>query len=160
MSFTLKGAMRAFKNMKMNWLVMGVVMEERFSPSLVAMLAYPMRWFGSLARFFQRIHKTSRPRGHQLIALLLSFPCFYASDFFFQIAYLLNHRRLLRLGRECARLGGQNGALKINDLSLDFSHRLKMKEALSNVSSSLEAKNRTLNAHHINHDNPPVGKAK
>lgn len=128
------------------------------APIIVALCAYPMRWFCALARFFQGIQNESgsRPRFHQLIALFLFFPCFHVSDFFFKIAHTLNHRRLLRLSSECVRLRFQNGALKIYDFSLDLRHRLEVKKALCDVTGSLEAKNRTLYSHQVNHDFPSV----
>jgi len=115
--------------------------EDRVSPILVALCTYPMRWFGAAATRLQSVNKTSLPRGYQLVALFLFFPCFYVSDFFFKTAYLLNHRRLMRLGRKCAALGGQNYALELDNLSLDFRDRFKLKETLCNVASNLEAGN-------------------
>ncbi len=129
-------------------------LEDCTTPIIVAFCAYPMRWFGSLARFFQCVNhsRTRIPWTYQLIALLFFFPCFQVSDFFFKVAYTLNHRKLLRLGRECARLGGQNRVLEINNLSLDLGERLEMKKTLCDITSGLEAKNRALKHSHINHD--------
>ena len=117
MSFRFKIAMGAFNRMKSGAVMLLRIMQDRSSAILVTMCTYPMRWIGSLARFFQCIYVTPIPRSYQLIALLCFFPCFYLSDFFFKLAYSLNHRRLLRLGRYCARLGGQNSALKLNSLA-------------------------------------------
>jgi 1-deoxy-D-xylulose-5-phosphate synthase len=75
---------------------------------------------------------------YKLVALLLCFPCFRVSEFLFRCAYLLQQRKLVRLGRDCTRLGGQNHALKLDNLPLDISHRFKLKEALSDVASSLD----------------------
>lgn len=125
------------------------LIEDRFSPILVTVSTYPMRWFGIAHGLFKCIYNGPFPRGVQLVSLLLSFPCFYASDFFFQCAYFLNHRRLGRIGRKCATLGGQNGALKLNDLSLNFRDRFKVIEALRNVTSELKAGNRALNQSHV-----------
>ena len=88
---------------------LAVLIEDTLSPIFVTICTYPMRWFGIAHGFFKRIHDSSIPWGYKLIALFLTFPCFYASDFFFKCAYFLNHRRLSRIGRECAALGGQNG---------------------------------------------------
>jgi len=126
--------------------------EDRLSSILVALCAYPMRWFGAAATRLQSIQKSSLPWGYQLVALFLFFPCFYASDFFFKIAYLLNHRRLMRLGRKCAALGGQNYALELDNPSLDFRDRFKLKEALCDVTGELEAGNRTLDKRYSHTD--------
>lgn len=135
--------------------------ENRLSPILVAFCAYQMRRFGFLHGFFQCISNTSRvpgltsfPRFYQFITILLCFPCFYAGDFFFKCAYFLNHRRLIRVGRKCAALGGQNGALKLNNLTLDVGGRFKIIEALRDVTSELETGNRALYESYIHLDSP------
>lgn len=110
-----------------------------------------MRRVGFLTRFLQRIQTASIPWGNQLISLFRFFPSLCASNFFFEVAHSLNHRGLLRLGRERAGLGGENSALKINDFTLDISHGLKVKKTLSEVSRSLEAENRALDARYINY---------
>lgn len=52
----------------------------------------------ALAHFFlQCIYHAPRKRGRQFVALLLSFPVFYAFQFFFRISFLLNQRRILLL---------------------------------------------------------------
>jgi hypothetical protein len=125
--------------------------EDALSPILVTLCTYPMRWFGLAHGFFKRIYDRTPPRGYKLIALLLTFPCFYASDFFFKCAYFLNHRRLNRIGRKCATLGGQNSVLKLNNLPLDSRHRVQLYQALRNFTSELEASNRTLYKRYV-HD--------
>gem|GEM_PF-3595488 len=126
--------------------------QDRLFAVLVAFCTYQMRWLAICHSFLQRIgNSSSFPLVCQFISLLLAFPCFYACDFFFKFAYLLNHSRLLRIGRKCAALGGQNGALKLNDFSLDISQRFKLKEALCDVSRELETGNRSLNHMQINH---------
>ena len=103
-----------------------------------------MRQFAIAHRFLQGVYHRPNKWGYQLIALLLCIPCFHLSDFFFKCAYLINHRRLVSIGRKSAALGGQNGALKLNDLSLNIRDRFKLKEALCNVRSELEAGNSAL----------------
>ena len=132
-----------------------VLIEDRLSPILVTLCTYPMRWFGIAHGFFKRIYDCSCPWGCKLIAFFLTFPCFYASDFFFKCSYLINHRRLSRIGRKCAALGGQNGALKLNNLSLYFGDRLKLKNTLCDVASELEARNSALYERYI-HDKSPL----
>ena len=103
-----------------------------------------MRWFGSAATFFKRVEHYSRPGTYQSIALFLFFPYFYASDFFSKIAYFLNQRRLPRISRKCAVLGGQDSALQLDHVSLNIRERFKLKETLGNITSELEAGNRAL----------------
>ena len=134
-----------------------VLIEDTLSPIFVTICTYPMRWFGIAHGFFKRIHDSSIPWGYKLIALFLTFPCFYASDFFFKCAYFLNHRRLSRIGRECAALGGQNGALKLDNFSLDFRDRFKLKKTLCDVTSELEAGNSALYERYI-HNKSPLSK--
>ena len=59
-----------------------------------------MRWLGALSLWFQGISKKSVAHCFQLVALLLSIPCFKASHFFFKIVYSLQQRRLRELGGE------------------------------------------------------------
>jgi hypothetical protein len=70
--------------------------QKRFLPACIAVCAYLMRRFGSLSLWFQNVSK-SGPGFFQLISLLLSFPCFKASHFFFKLAYTFQQRRLRRL---------------------------------------------------------------
>ena len=79
-------------------------LEDRLSPILVAICAYIMRWFRIAHRFSQRIEDSTLPCGCKLVALFLSFPCFYAHNFLFKIAYLLNCRRMVRLSLKCAAM--------------------------------------------------------
>ncbi len=51
----------------------------------------------------------------QLILLGFSVPCFKLSVFFFKIAYMIQQRELILLGRECARLGGKDFSLQFDD---------------------------------------------
>ena len=103
--------------------------QDRLDAVLVTLCAYPMWWFGSLTLFLQGVSECPMPNLCKCVPLLLSFPCFYASNFFFQCAYRLGHRRLHRLGRKCAALGGQDFSLKFNHKSLDLSDRLHLAKA-------------------------------
>jgi len=99
--------------------VSGLFLKDRFTTLLIAVCAKQMHWFGRTCLFLQRISKSASARRtfgtyvHELILLLLSIPCFKVSHFFFKLTYSLQQRRLRRLGRECALLGG-------DDLSLQF----------------------------------------
>lgn len=94
--------------------------EDTLSPIIVTICTYPMRGFGIAHGFFKRIHDSSVPRGIQFIALLLTFPCFYANGFFFKCAYCLNHRRLLRLCNKRMGLSDYDLISQLDDCSLHF----------------------------------------
>lgn len=102
-----------------------------------------MNWLGSLCFRLQNISKSSTTMIGQLIPLLLSFPCFKLSHLFFKTAYFLQQRHLVRLGRECAALGGKNYSLQVDNLSLHGSNLFEIKKALSNISRRFEAANRS-----------------
>ena len=119
--------------------------EDRFSSIFVAFCAYQMGWLAACHRFSQRIsNSSSLPRGCQLIALFLSFPCFYAHDFFFKCAYFLNHRRLIRISAKCSGLGCNYNLPKFNGFFLNLSERVQLAQAYNNIARCLEASNRTL----------------
>src|SRR5665213_325966 len=77
----------------------------------VAMCANPMRWFAFAHIKLQGINERFSVYSFQPVALFLSIPCFHISNFFFKVTYALQQRKLVRLGRECARLGGQDLSL-------------------------------------------------
>jgi len=77
-----------------------------------------MRWFSTACLWFQYKSKCTRMDLLEFIFLLLSIPCFKASHFFFKRTYALQQRELLRLGRECIRLGGEDYSLEFDNLSL------------------------------------------
>ena len=57
-----------------------------------------MRRLGALCIFLQHIDQGAATEYRlEFISLLLSFPCFHVSNFFFALAYRLNQRRLLHL---------------------------------------------------------------
>src|SRR6476646_1180869 len=147
--------MRAFKNGFLVAIPYLNALEDRLSAVLVAMLAYPMRWIGFLAKFFERVNIASVPRGYQLIALLCIAPCFYVSNFLFKIAYTLSHRKLLRQRIHCARLCGNDGFIKFDDLDLYVRRRLEMVHALGNIESSANTANCSLHHNHVSHRKPP-----
>ncbi len=72
-----------------------------------------MRCFSAAFGFFQNVGKRAVPNVAAFIARFFSLPCLKASYFFFKIAYAIQQRRLICLGRKCATLGG-------NDLSKKF----------------------------------------
>jgi len=130
--------------------------EDRFAPTLVTICTYQMGRFAACHRLSQRISNSSTfPRGCQLVALFLSFPCFYAHDFFFKCAYFLNHRRLICISAKRGGLGGDNNLPKFDGFLLNLSKRIQLAQAYSNIARSLETSNRTLNKCHV-HDEPIV----
>ena len=56
-----------------------------------------MLWLGALGVRLHNISKRSSGHFYEFIPLLLCFPCFKASNFFFALAYRFNQRRLFRL---------------------------------------------------------------
>ena len=56
-----------------------------------------MRWFSLCHLWLQCVHMNTGWQSLKLVTLLLCFPSFKCSYFFFKIAYSLNQRRLLRL---------------------------------------------------------------
>src|SRR6516225_4472659 len=96
------------------WILFSYVfLQDRFLAAMIAGCTQPMSWFGSLCLFFQNISHRSGKQFTQLIFLLLSFPSFQASHFFFKCAYFLQQRRALVLCRK-------RGAIGLNELGLKF----------------------------------------
>jgi hypothetical protein len=73
------------------------VLEVPLFTALVAICTYGMKWFGALSIGLNRASEGTGSQILQLVPLLLSFPCFKASNFFFKLSYRLNQRRLFRL---------------------------------------------------------------
>ena len=71
-------------------------LKYRFDATLITTCTYAMKRFGRLSIWFQRIGQRCAATSQllQLIALLLSIPCFKASHFFFKLAYAVQQRRL------------------------------------------------------------------
>lgn len=78
-----------------------------------------MKWFGRVGVGLQSVGNYPVPNIHQSVALLLSVPFFKVSNLFFKFAYTLQQRKLVRLGRKCALLGGKDYSLQFDDLRLD-----------------------------------------
>src|SRR5882672_5650093 len=70
-------------------------LEKALLAVLIAIWTKPMRWFGAASIWLQHVgHRPSKTHGLQFIALLLSIPCFEASNFCFKRVYLINLRRM------------------------------------------------------------------
>src|SRR5580704_530580 len=70
---------------------------DRWLAVIVALCTKMMDRFSASFRFLKRVEERSGIIPLQFVALLLSFPAFQGSHFFFKLAYALNQRRLLRL---------------------------------------------------------------
>lgn len=115
------------------------MLQDRLDAALVAGSANFMRWFGGVHFFFKAIGERAGPQLGQFVILFFCFPCFYFSNFFFKIAYTVQQRRLLRLGTQCAALGGENRALQFNDLALNFGSVIEAYHTFSNFTRRLKS---------------------
>lgn len=86
---------------------------------LKAVYTKPMKWSGAVGLFCLHVSERTQINLLKFVLLCLCVPFFKLSNLLFQRAYALNHRELILLGRECARLGGQNYALQFDDLRLE-----------------------------------------
>ena len=89
-------------------------LEKRLLAVRVALWAKPMRWFGAACVWLQHVSHGPFPDAFKFVFLLLSTPCFEASQFCFKRAYAIQLRRL--------RLAGLNGlfeSLKNEAVKLD-----------------------------------------
>src|SRR4051794_29100962 len=90
-------------------------LEDRFFTIFVACWTYLMGRFGAACLWLQHVSEDARSDFGKLIPLLLSIPCFKASNLCFQAAYSIQQRKLVRLGRKCVRLGGHDESLQFDD---------------------------------------------
>jgi hypothetical protein len=88
-------------------------LENGFDSMLITACTYLMRRFAMAVGWLQAASKNSCSDLGKLIAILLSIPCFKISNLCFKVAYLLQQRELIRLGRKCAALGGEDYSLPI-----------------------------------------------
>ncbi len=76
-------------------------LKDRTASILIAIWTYGMRRFAAFHTFFLFIDKsTVVPNLLKYVALLVSFPCFEISHFFFKLAYAAQQRRLRLLSSE------------------------------------------------------------
>jgi hypothetical protein len=94
-------------------------LQNALEAACVAVSAYLMTWFGKLRGRFQDISERATFPTMKFIFLLLTLPAFKISNLFFEIAYSVQKRRMLRLGAHCATLGGENYGIQFDDLRLD-----------------------------------------
>src|ERR1700733_12280343 len=94
-------------------------LEDRFLAFLITLCAKAMNWFAVCHRLLQRAHKNARWQFLQLVTLLLGFPCFQASHFFFKRAYALQQRRALVLRCKRGIVGVDQLGLELEELGLE-----------------------------------------
>jgi hypothetical protein len=116
---------------------------------LIAFCTKAMERFASFHSWLKCICEASPPIFGKLIAFLFLFPAFQFSQLFFKAAFRLQQRHLLRLGRECAALGGEDFSLEFDNLRLNFGSRLEVHHTLGDVAYRLEASNRRLDRTNI-----------
>src|SRR5260221_11362036 len=94
-------------------------LQDRFMSLLIAVCPNQMLWFGRGSSCLQRVSKNARSDFGEFVFLLLSIPFFKVSHLFFQFTYKLQQRELIRLGRDCVRLGGEDYSLQFDDLVIE-----------------------------------------
>ncbi len=95
-------------------------LEESLLIALVAVCTNIMRGFTRSHLWLQRVSKSPKLTcGFQLVPLLLCFPCFHISNFFFKFAYSLNQRRALLINQKNAALGVDNFRIEFCDLPIE-----------------------------------------
>ncbi|ANW89597.1 Uncharacterised protein [Neisseria meningitidis] len=75
-----------------------IELKNRFDTLLVTLGTNIMNWLAVRHLCFQSIDERTRSKFIQLVALLLCRPIFYCHQFFFQLIYTANCRRIRRLG--------------------------------------------------------------
>jgi hypothetical protein len=106
-------------------------LENRFMPVLITVRAYAMRGFALSFLRLQVVSECSATIVGQLVPLLLFFPGFEASHFFFKLAYPLNQRHL-RL------LCGEDFFLEFYDRRIASGGIVNVLQALCNIKCGLD----------------------
>jgi hypothetical protein len=126
-------------------------LKDKFLALLIAGCTYPMRWFGAACVRFQHIGKGPGCNLFELVPLLLSFPCFKASNFFFKIAYRLNQRRLFRLRVQQGFLYGEELLLELDGCFEKLSGIPQTHYGLGNVRKRLDRIESLADSYQIRH---------
>lgn len=116
-------------------------LERGYFAIVVAIYTYPMRWLDAAFTALQHIGVHTRSKRLHFIVIFLSVPCFKASHFFFKLAYLMQQRRLSRIGRYCALHGGE-------DLSVHFPERIPEFSEVSHLYEFLKRLTRSIQGRH------------
>lgn len=128
-------------------------LKDRFDAVLKAICAQEMRRFASVTLFLQCIAENVGPLTHlgELVFLSLSVPCFKISHFFFKCAYAIQRRQMIRLGRKCACLGGQDFSLQFDDLAPHHSSVTHTYQRLRDIHHRIERLNHSCKSESIGH---------
>lgn len=127
-------------------------LEDHALALLIAACTYPMRGFALVHRCLQGIGNNPRlPKRGQLIALLLTLPCFMAHNFLFEQAYFFAQRRLLRLSLRGTGQGVDQNGLQLNDFGTGIGKGFDFYQAFYDVIGRLKPVNSALNKGHV-HD--------
>jgi|SRR5271154_147408 len=123
---------------------------------LETFVAKNMEWFAACGLRYESMYKDASTGKsiRKLISRLLAIPCFKVRDLCFQLGYLLLHRKLTRLGRQCALLGGEDYSLNFRDLILRGfvpSDALKTLENIKAVQNSFESRRCLYDLIHVKH---------
>jgi len=105
-----------------------------------------MRWFGAAFSGLKHVSNSSVPQIFKVVALLLSFPCFKISHFFFKLAYAINQRRALLIRRKCAVLGIDNRGLEFDHLGIEGLSVAQTYHRLRDIASELDRRKCRANA--------------
>src|SRR5262249_9795541 len=125
-----------------------LLLQDRLAAVAIAVCTYVMLWVGAAHVFLNRISRHAPSDLGKLVALLLCFPCFEISNFFFKLAYLFQQRRLRRIGLKCASLGGENYAVEFDDLVLNHDSVAEAYHCLSDFACRLNRSHHCSNSAH------------
>lgn len=110
-----------------------------------------MGWFARVGISSRDVSERPIPNILQFVFLFFSIPCFKASNFFFEIAYTLQQRELVALGRKCVRLGGEDYSLQFDDRLIEFREVSDRHQRLRHILGKLQRRNRTHDEGHVWH---------
>lgn len=115
------------------------MLQDRLDSALVTVCAYLMRGFGGVHADLKSISERAGSELEEFIILLFCFPAFEISNLFFKCAYFAQQRRLRRVGRKCALLGGQDLSVQFDGLALKNSSIADTYHSLRNFSRCLDS---------------------
>ena len=109
-------------------------------PLIEAVWAKPMKRLAVFHSWLRRISESSTIYGVKLVALFLTFPVFQLHNLLFKIAYTIQQRELRRIGRKCARLGGEDYSLQFDNLVLNHGSISQTYHSLKDFYRSVEGR--------------------
>ena len=130
-------------------------LEDALERSCITVCTYLMGRFGRLRAHFQNVSESTVIAPVKFVFLLFTFPAFKLSNLFFEAAYTIQQRRLVRLGRECAALGGKDYSLKFDNLSLDHLMVAQRYHRLCDIASKAQGGNDSAERTHVSHGVSP-----